>query len=246
MNISYLMDGQYLIPVSMEIKIWQLVEGARMATGHTVIIDVFRAFSTACYLVGNRADRLIVTGSVETAFRLKKLFPSYILVGERNEKKIPGFDYGNSPAAVRDIDFSGKTIVLTTSAGTQGILNAINAHTVITGSFVNAQAIVRYIRKECPELLSLVCMGYSGQRPVEEDTYCAEYIKNELTGHANDFRKMVRQIRHTSGKRFFLPENLEHAPPEDFRLCLDLNRFDFVLKARQTGTDQYDLERIVV
>jgi 2-phosphosulfolactate phosphatase len=228
----------------MEIRVLQLVEGARMAAGHVVIIDVFRAFSTACYLAGNGAVRLIVTGLVETAVALKQDHPEYILVGERNEKKIPGFDYGNSPSAVRSIDFSGRTVVQTTSAGTQGIINAHNASALITGSFVNAGAIVRYIKRENPELLSLVCMGFAGQRSIEEDNYCADYIRNEVTGKKNDFKQMVRNIRMTSGKRFFLPENHEHAPPADFRLCLDLNRFDFVLKAQRTGDDQYDLVRI--
>lgn len=228
----------------MEIRILQLIEGAREAAGCAVIIDVFRAFTTACYLTGKGTRRLIVTGLVETAMRLRQDHPEYILLGERNEKKIPGFDFGNSPSAIKDIDFSGRTVVQTTSAGTQGIINAVNAHSIITGSFVNAAAIVRYVKRENPDLLSLVCMGFAGQRPIEEDNYCADYIRNEITGRTNHFKQMVRNIRMTSGKRFFLPENSEHAPPADFRLCLDLDRFNFVLKAQRTGDDQFDLVRI--
>lgn len=33
-----------------EVKILRLIEGAKMAEGLTVIIDVFRAFSLECYL----------------------------------------------------------------------------------------------------------------------------------------------------------------------------------------------------
>jgi len=229
----------------MDIRILQLVEGARASAGYTVIIDVFRAFSTACYVMGNGAQRLIITGSVETARRMRQEQPGYVLIGERNEKKIPGFDFGNSPSSVKNIDFSGKTVVQTTSAGTQGIIHAVNASVIITGSFVNAGAIARYIKKERPDSLSLVCMGYAARRPVEEDTFCAEYIRNEIAGRPSDFEQMVRTIRLTSGKRFFLPENIEHSPPDDFNLCLDLNRFDFILKARKTGTDQYELIKSV-
>ena len=35
---------------SMEIRILELIEGAKKAEGVTVIIDVFRAFSLECYL----------------------------------------------------------------------------------------------------------------------------------------------------------------------------------------------------
>ena len=38
----------------MQIDILQLTEGAKRAKGTTVVIDVFRAFSTACYLDGCR------------------------------------------------------------------------------------------------------------------------------------------------------------------------------------------------
>lgn len=36
--------------ISMEIRILELIEGAKKAEGLTVIIDVFRAFSLECYL----------------------------------------------------------------------------------------------------------------------------------------------------------------------------------------------------
>ena len=56
----------------------------------------------------------------------------------------------------------------------------MNADEVLTGSFVNAGAIVSYIKKKNPNKVSLVCMGYSTKHPIEEDTFCAEYIKNSL------------------------------------------------------------------
>jgi 2-phosphosulfolactate phosphatase len=45
-------------------------------------------------------------------------------MGERKGKKLPGFDYGNSPTEIQAIDFSGKTVIQTTSAGTQGFADA--------------------------------------------------------------------------------------------------------------------------
>ena len=154
----------------MEIKILQLLDGAKAATGLTVIIDVFRAFSTACYAFNGGIVKSYPVGDIEIAYQLKKENPDYILVGERNEKKPSGFDFGNSPSQLLNGKLAGKTIVHTTSSGTQGIANAINADEIITGSFVNAGAIVRYIQQKQSKRVSLVCMGYACQYPTDEDT----------------------------------------------------------------------------
>lgn len=217
----------------MKVEILQLLEGAQKAGGLTVIIDVFRAFSTACYAVGNGVQKIFPVGDIEIAYQLKRENPDFILVGERYERKPEGFDYGNSPSQLLNSDLKGKTMVHTTSSGTQGIANAKGADEIITGSFVNAQAIVDYIRMKNPEKVSLVCMGYSCQYPTDEDTLLAVYIRNELQGSPNDFAAMVEQIRMGDGTRFFAPEKQEWAPAEDFDLCLSLNRFDFVLKVEQ-------------
>jgi 2-phosphosulfolactate phosphatase len=109
----------------------------------------------------------------------------------------------------------------------------VNAEEVITGSFVNAEAIIRYIRTKNPAVVSLVCMGYSARSPVEEDTFCAEYIRNGLQGNPFDFQKALEIIRNTSGKRFFEPANQEFSPIEDFLYCMNLNYFNFVVKAEK-------------
>lgn len=154
-------------------------------------------------------------------------------MGERNEQKPEGFDFGNSPAQLLTAKLKGKTIVHTTSSGTQGIANASQADEIITGSFVNASAIVRHIRKKQPKIVSLVCMGYACEYPTDEDTLCAEYLQNELEGRANDFAPMATTIRKGSGARFFDAAKQSWSPEADFHLCLDLNRFDFILKVEK-------------
>lgn len=218
----------------MRIKILQLFEGARSVEGLAVIIDVFRAFTVACYVVENGAEKIITVKDVATAFRLRDENPGYVLIGERHEAIIPGFDFGNQPSRVAPVDFTGKTVVLTTSAGTMGIVYAAKrTDEIITGSFVNAGAIIRYIREKNPEVVSLVCMGYSGKYQVEEDTFCAEYIKNALEDRDSNFEKMAAIVRETSGRRFFDPCTMKHSPPEDFYLCMQHDIFDFVLKAER-------------
>ncbi len=227
----------------MEINILQLLDGAKAANGLTVIIDVFRAFSTACYAFEGGIVKSYPVGNIEIAYQLKKKYPDYVLVGERNEQKPRGFDFGNSPSQLLNTKLTGKTIVHTTSSGTQGIANATKADEIITGSFVNAGAIIRYIQQKKPKTVSLVCMGYACQYPTDEDTLCAEFIKNELERKPNNFNKMVEIMRTGSGARFFDPGKQSWSPEKDFKLCLDLNHFDFVLKVEKEKELNY-LKRI--
>jgi 2-phosphosulfolactate phosphatase len=223
----------------MKVNILQLLDGAKKAEGLTVIIDVFRAFSTACYAIDTGIQGIYPVGDLEKAYQMKLINPDFILVGERNEQKPEGFDFGNSPSQLLEANLKGKTMVHTTSSGTQGIANATLADEIITGSFVNASSIISYIHKQNPEKVSLVCMGYSCQYPTDEDTLLAVYIKNELEGEVNDFDAMVDQIRKGDGARFFAPEKQEWAPAADFDLCLSLNRFNFVLKVDQQNGQNY-------
>ncbi|MCL4484282.1 MAG: 2-phosphosulfolactate phosphatase [Bacteroidetes bacterium] len=214
----------------MQIEILQLTEGAKKAKGTTVVIDVFRAFSTACYLFAAGAEKIIPVEQIEEAFRLKEQIPGALLLGERSEKKVEGFDFGNSPTHLLPHDFSGRTIIMTTSSGTKGLMNAKGADEVLSGSFVNAGAIINYLKKKNPEKISLVCMGYEGRTPTQEDTFLAEYIRAKIVGLPIDFEQMKEKLRMGDGARLLDPANNEWSPATDFDLCLDLNKFDFVLK----------------
>lgn len=229
----------------MEIEILQLTEGAKKAKGLTVVIDVFRAFSTACYVFAAGAEKIIPVEHVEEAINLKKRLKNVVMLGERNERKVPGFDFGNSPTHIMNQDFSGKTIIMTTSSGTQGIANATLADEIITGSFVNAEAIINYIRKIEPAMVSLVCMGYEGRYPTQEDTFLAEYVRDKLLNKEANFETMKQILRTGDGARLLDHVNHEWSPASDFELCLDINRFDFVLKIEK-GEDYNWLNMIPV
>ncbi|MEJ7619175.1 MAG: 2-phosphosulfolactate phosphatase [Pyrinomonadaceae bacterium] len=215
----------------MNIRILQLLEGARQASGLVVVIDVFRAFSVACYVFGNGAARIIPVGELEAAYELKRRHPHYLLLGERGGQRPPGFDFGNSPTEVEHYDFTDRTVVQTTSAGTQGLVNVPQATETITGSFVNAYAVVNYIKAKDPAEVSLVCMGREAVEPSDEDTLCARFIKDSLEGRATNFAHVRKHLRRYASARKFFDPLLTWAPESDFDLCLDLGRFDFVLRA---------------
>lgn len=214
----------------MEINRLSLIEGAQLAVGLTVIIDVFRAFTTDAYIFGNGAERIFPVSSKEEAFELKKRNFNWILIGEENGYKIEDFDFGNSPFEIMKVDFFGQTIIQRTSAGTQGIINAINADEIILGSFVMAEAIVDYIRARNPKIVSLVAMGLRGSEISIEDELFAEYIEERLKGKNPDFKEIKQEIReYPEGAKFFDSSQLEYIE-EDFYAAMDIDHFDFCLK----------------
>lgn len=223
----------------MNIKTYHLIEGAKKAKGLVVIIDVFRAFTTACYLINQGATSIIPRGSIEDVWEAKKHHKDAITVGERSGDRIEGFDYGNSPYRIQGIDFSNKEVIQTTSAGTQGIINATNADEIITGSFVNAGAICRYIKSRNPKDVSLVAMGYAGESITMEDEYLAEYLTNELNEDPQSLAGKFELLKKGDGARFFNEETQEWSPKEDFDLCLNVNQFDFVLKLEKDSNGYY-------
>ena len=213
------------------INVLHLIEGARQARGLTVIIDVLRAFSSACYAIDNGAVEIIPVGDIDLAYQLKNDNPDRILMGERNGKIQPGFDFGNSPSQIESVDFTGKTIIQTTSAGTQGFAAANRAEALISGSFVNADAVVAYIRSKSPDKVSIVCMGNGGVEPNIEDTRCGEYIRDILLGKEVDTENIFKEIREFPGTQRFYDPSKPWYPEKDVDRCLHKNRFQFVLRA---------------
>ena len=220
----------------MKIKILELIEGARKAEGLTVIIDVFRAFTTECYCFAGGALKSYPIGSMEEAFALKKEHPDWVLLGERGGAKVAGCDLGNSPWDAMNYDFRGKTMIHSTSAGTQGIVNAARADAtqIITGSLVNARAVCDYIRAQDPERVSLIAMGKAGVASVPEDLLAAEYMRALLERDRSfDIGGKIDFLKDHGGEQFFDPALAHIFPREDYPLCVALNRFPFVLRVER-------------
>lgn len=226
----------------MEIKKFKFLEGAARAEGLTVIIDVFRAYTTAAYLFANQAENIFIVSKVETAQKLREELDNPVLIGERKGIKIEGFDFNNSPYFISQHNFAGKNIILSTSAGTKGIIAAENAAEVITGSFVNIGAAAKYIKQKNPKLVSLVAMGNNGVSEADEDNLYADQLADLLKGEKNLSQSEIKnRLRSPAGDRFFAEKTQSEMPKEDFKYCLKLNKFDFVIKADKTGTDIYQL-----
>ena len=214
----------------MQIGVVDHVAGAQSARGIAVVIDVFRAFSVAAYAFSRGAATVIPVAAVEDARELKRQHPDWLLIGERHARRLPGFDCGNSPADLEQIDVAGRTIIHTTHAGTQGLANALQADEVITGALVNAGAIVRYLQARQPEIVTLVRMGHEARENSDEDDICAELLRSRLSGEPMPTDGIRERLRGAaSAQKFFDPAS-DWAPERDFELCTRIDEFDFVLR----------------
>lgn len=227
-----------------KIKILDFEAGARAARGVAVVIDVFRAFSIACYAFANGAARIIPVGDIEEARRLKIAHPEFVTLGERHARKLEGFDFGNSPTHIEHVSFTGRTLVHTTHAGTQGLVNATQAEIVITGSLINAAAICRYITRLGAAEVSLVRMGQDARERCDEDDLCAELLAARLRGEDFDTGAIRRRLRDAPSARKFFDAEAIWAPERDFELCTDVDRFDFVLRLVRAGAAPAQLQAL--
>ena len=175
---------------------------------------------------------------------MKRKYRNSVLIGERNERKIEGFDFGNSPTEILKNDFTGVTVIHTTTAGTMGLVNATGADVVLAASLVNASATASYILAKQPETVSLVAMGYRALSRADEDILCAGIIEARILGRKTNWDKEVAELKNGAGKRFFDPNTIDFAPPTDFFLCTMTDRFDFVLKAERRFDGNIDLGRV--
>ena len=210
----------------------RLLDGARRARGLAVVIDVFRAFSTAAYAFHRGAREVVLVGAVDEALALRERWPGALIMGEVHGRRVPGFDFGNSTTAIARADLAGRRLIQRTSAGTQGVVAARGADAVLLGSFVCAAAIVRFIERTPPDVVSLVAMGMRAERPAAEDEACAELLEARLTGRAVDAGAMLHQLVHGgAGARF--EEDSEDFPRSDVEHCLRIDAFDFVMRVEE-------------
>ena len=212
----------------MTVRVLSLLAGARAARGIAVVIDVFRASSTIVAAFGAGARLIIPVGDLEEAYALKRRNPDFLLFGERGGLPPEGFDSGNSPAIVSALDLRGKTVILTTSAGSQGLVSARHADEILVGCFANARAVAACIAAKRPAEVSIVAMGVAAAREALEDETCARYIRALLLGEPFDLDAAIRAIRCDPEATKFLDPASPAYSPGDVDFCLNADAHSVV------------------
>ncbi len=217
----------------MEIRVSSLLQGAKESSGISVVIDVLRCFTTETIAFQRGAEKIILVAEIEKAMDLKRKGLGTLLMGEVAGKRPEGFDYGNSPVDILDVDFEGKTIIQSTRAGTVGVVNAGNSEVIYGGSLVAASATVEAIKAHDPKLVNLIAMGLEGRVRADEDEQCALFLKNLLQGRQPDVDSLKNLILVGEEAQKYGNDLTPHWPKEDLDIALDVDSHDFAIRIRK-------------
>jgi 2-phosphosulfolactate phosphatase len=146
-----------------------------------VVIDVLRATSTICQALASGYERVVCFAEIDDARATAGA--DVVLAGERNNVRINGFDFGNSPREFVEPP-ARKTLALTTTNGTRLLLAAsARCEQVLIASLLNLDAVVAAVR-DAGEV-AVLCAGVEGAFAID-DAYVAGRIAAALGGEPDD------------------------------------------------------------
>ncbi|MGL5647639.1 MAG: 2-phosphosulfolactate phosphatase family protein [Clostridium sp.] len=145
-----------------------------------VVIDMLRATSVMTTAFKNGCKEVIPFLTVEEVFEeANKLGrENCILGGERNAKKIEGFDLSNSPLEYTKEVVLDKTILMTTTNGTKALNKVRDGKRVYIASVLNGKKIAERLAKLNEDVI-IVNAGTDGEFTMD-DFICSGYIISEI------------------------------------------------------------------
>jgi 2-phosphosulfolactate phosphatase len=196
--------------------------------GRTVfVIDILRATTSMCAALAHGSKAIIPVGSTEEALRLAQTIGSddVLLAGEKNCLRIPGFQLGNSPLEMTETAVKGKTLIVTTSNGTQALLACQGASAVYPAAAVNLTAAADKAREalDTDRHILIVCAGRDNAFSLD-DAYCAGRLISTVFGDRkprralNDAGLACLDLVRRYGIRWERPLAYSHAGRELIRL----------------------------
>ena len=215
-----------------EFKYYALAE-AEKGQGAVVVIDVLRAFTTAAFAFDRGAERILPVSTVDEALALRREIPGALVMGEVDGFKPEDFDHSNSPGALRNADLASRTLIQRTSAGTQGLVRAVQAEALYAASFVVARATAQKLIEGQYDVISFVVTGISEGRDGDEDLACAEYIQALVQGEDLDPEPYLARVGTSTVGRGFADGSLGYLLQEDFKLSARANTFGFAMPVKR-------------
>lgn len=158
-----------------------------------VVVDILRATSCMTTAFANGVQSIIPVATLEECLEYKN--KGYLAAAERDGKTADGFDLGNSPFSYMDPSFKGKTLVVTTTNGTQAITKSKAAAQILIGAFLNKTAMINYLANQSMDVLVL-CSGWRGTFNMEDTLYAGALVSG-LEGklhHDSDSALMAKRL----------------------------------------------------
>jgi 2-phosphosulfolactate phosphatase len=206
-----------------------------------IVIDVLRASSSIVEALASGAKSIYPVGSIEEALRLAHTFgrDDVVLCGERKCVQIEGFDLGNSPREYIADRVAGKTLVMSTTNGTQAMALTTGAEKVYVASLLNLSAIVEELLRIEAEPV-FVCSGRERRFSLEDATCAGALAMRLMERHEGDwilndgaraaitlaeqFGNTVTTFELSEGGRAIVTAGLE----EDLAFCAQVDRHDIL------------------
>jgi len=155
-------------------------ERADFAGRQVVVVDVLRSCTSIATALGNGALKVIPVETVEEAKRIAgTLDPkSRLLCGERDGRKVGGFDLGNSPREYVRGRVEGATLVFASTNASPVMAGLLEGFEQRLLAYVNLGAVADAVRRDGRDL-SIICAGKHGAFSLE-DAACAGALLSRL------------------------------------------------------------------
>lgn len=145
-----------------------------------VVIDVLRASTSIVTALSNGAKEIIPATTVESATKISSNLGGNVafLAGERGGRMIPGFDLGNSPFEYSEGKVRGRSIIFTSTNGSQALVRARFAQELVVCAFINMSTVVGFLAGRSRDV-TIVCSGRDGGFSLE-DGVCAGMLISRI------------------------------------------------------------------
>jgi len=132
-----------------------------------IVVDAIRATTTIPMMLSRGAVRVIPCESRAAVEAARPRWPRALRAGERQCRRIEGYDMGSSPGEISGMDLAGATILHSTTNGTRAVRTALDqgAVAVLTGSFPTT---TRTAATALDLAIERPANGYSSSRPVPD------------------------------------------------------------------------------
>ncbi|MDQ3519032.1 MAG: 2-phosphosulfolactate phosphatase [Gemmatimonadota bacterium] len=160
------------------------IQPVHLAGRVVAVIDVLRASSTIAAALSNGAKSVVPLDSADAVMQQARTFErkEVLLAGERKMMAIAGFDAGNSPAEFTPAVVEGRTVLLTTTNGTEALVSIQGAREIVVASFVNFSAVLALLRSALRggNSIAILCAGREKQFSLEDAACAGLFVRHIL------------------------------------------------------------------
>lgn len=231
------------MPVKIDLYFTFPQKNSEWPGANVVLIDVLRSTTSICHGLAAGCSRILPAADLgEVTELVESLGRSRLLLGgEKDARRIPGFELGNSPAEYASPRVKGHTVVMLTSNGTAALVRLRHQRTVAIVSLVNLGAAARWLTGQNKDVV-ILCAGHREQFCLE-DAVCAGMLVRRLLQvwpeadtRLNDAARvgLALEVRYGADPRACLEEAshgrslLEQGFGADLDLCSRVDELDLL------------------